>query len=566
VLKELLSKGALISQEDRGWAVKNAAENGRLDALKELLSKVDVVIFQYYLGLAVKWAAWNGHAAVIKELLSNDALISQEDRGSAVKIAAKKGYSKVVKQLLFNDALISQKDRGWALKIAAKQGYSKIVKQLLSNGVGTFLQDDLCPALKIATEKQYLDVIKLLLDSQVQITTKDRGLLVRLAAFKGRIDVVKKLLPSQAQVPIEDLNRAFVNAVKNGHLSLVGWLVKLFGNSNLKMSEETKEEALRSAASKSDPSVVELLVRLFRISGFEISEETKEAAIRSAASERDLGLAEFMRLGELFSCQTSEYWQGCYLIWAASKGRRDVIKELLGKKSGIDKQYISLALAQAVEHNRLEVVKCFFDNCHRDLEEDIETYILDAVSNGHLKIVEWFFKQEANEPWKQNAIITAIVNGRLKIVEWFYLKSPQIFQDLEFASDLKRVAKNGHLSVLKWLYNRGYKISRDELQSIIEDVLKENRLDLFYFLLTQHHLDQNLRGKLIVKVAQMGYVDVLRLLLDKGPVRESVINSAIRVVKQDELAVLDSSSDILVLLHNADVLAEAEFGFFSKIF
>jgi len=70
---------------------------------------------------------------IIQVLLSSGALISAQDRGLAVIEAAREGFVDIVKELLANGAL-SANHRGQAICHADGLQYEQIVKILVENG------------------------------------------------------------------------------------------------------------------------------------------------------------------------------------------------------------------------------------------------------------------------------------------------------------------------------------------------------------------------------------------------------------------------------------------------
>jgi hypothetical protein len=89
----------------RGVAVVSAAEHGRLDIIRELLSE-GAVISEKYRGLAVINAACKGHLTIVRELLSEGAVISQQHRGWAVSEAAQQGHLAIMQFLLQGHPLL----------------------------------------------------------------------------------------------------------------------------------------------------------------------------------------------------------------------------------------------------------------------------------------------------------------------------------------------------------------------------------------------------------------------------------------------------------------------------
>jgi hypothetical protein len=83
----------------------------------------------------VKLAATNGHLHIIQELLKDDVIISQKDRGEAVRNAAEGGHLEVMQELLKNDAVILREDWKSAVRCAAQNDHLHIVRELVPDHI-----------------------------------------------------------------------------------------------------------------------------------------------------------------------------------------------------------------------------------------------------------------------------------------------------------------------------------------------------------------------------------------------------------------------------------------------
>lgn len=110
----------------RGWAVRNAAEQGHLIIMQALLANASLDIGNR--GVAVWLAAKQGHLAVMQALL-NHGQISDHNRGAAICSAAKGGHLGVVQALLENGN-ISDVDKKAAAQHAHRQGHKEIATLL----------------------------------------------------------------------------------------------------------------------------------------------------------------------------------------------------------------------------------------------------------------------------------------------------------------------------------------------------------------------------------------------------------------------------------------------------
>lgn len=135
-----LLKGNLSARsfaEHIGDAICGAAENGKKEAVEELLSYGVSPIAK--MSLAFTKAADNGHLPIMKRLeeeLSSSS-ISARDVGLGLRGAAKNGHKEVV-QYIAESYLISDNDRAYAIKEAQKNNHLDIAT-LLDNSSGCIL-------------------------------------------------------------------------------------------------------------------------------------------------------------------------------------------------------------------------------------------------------------------------------------------------------------------------------------------------------------------------------------------------------------------------------------------
>ena len=188
LVQAFLGDGTQISQDDRGWAIKAAADNGHLSVIQALLAN-EAQIFKEDLGGALCNGAFNNHLPVVEFLLPNQN-ISQEARGLALSFAARKGYLSALQAILTHGG-ISVSDKGNALRWAAEKGHLSVIQALLNDG---------------------------------EISQFYKNLSFRTACAYGHLEVVKCLLANGARFSSADKESAISSALGQGHHAVADFL------------------------------------------------------------------------------------------------------------------------------------------------------------------------------------------------------------------------------------------------------------------------------------------------------------------------------------------------------
>ncbi|EGG18585.1 hypothetical protein DFA_04079 [Cavenderia fasciculata] len=103
-----------------------------------------------------------------------------------------------------------------------------------------------------------------------------------------------------------------------------------------------------------------------------------------------------------------------------------------------------------------------------------------VVKRGHIKILEYWINKFPQIKLQDDLLVVAAVNGHLPIVQ--LLNTFPSMQDKDYSEELMmdKVAKNGHLSVVKWLH-----INRSDVgctQDAIDGAASNGHLDVIKFL------------------------------------------------------------------------------------
>lgn len=163
----LLSRGALMTPEQRNVFMQKSASAGDLEALKTYLAAEKLPAFAIDSSDAILMAAAAGHDDIVKLFIEYGANIENEDATgqTALALAVSAGYEDVVETLVYDGADVNKTDINGELPIvtAAKNGSLPIVKLLVQGGANTSKKNKYgWTALEAAESFDHDDVAKYL--------------------------------------------------------------------------------------------------------------------------------------------------------------------------------------------------------------------------------------------------------------------------------------------------------------------------------------------------------------------------------------------------------------------
>ncbi|KAK7284239.1 hypothetical protein RJT34_18981 [Clitoria ternatea] len=237
LIKELVSK----KNNSGETALYVAAENGHLDAVKELIRYHDIGLasFKARNGFdAFHITAKNGHLEILKVLIDAIPEISMTvdlTNTTALHTAAAQGHLEVVNFLLekgSNLVSIAKSNGKTVLHSAARNGHVEVVKALLSREpeIATRIDKKGQTALHMAVKGQNLELVDALLKlnpSLANMVDAKGNTALHIATQKGRLQVVQKLLQCR-EIDTDVINKsgetALDTAVKNGRSDVANFL------------------------------------------------------------------------------------------------------------------------------------------------------------------------------------------------------------------------------------------------------------------------------------------------------------------------------------------------------
>ncbi|MDR2384561.1 MAG: ankyrin repeat domain-containing protein [Tannerella sp.] len=174
-------------------------------------------------------AAKNGNVALVKELLENgDVNAARKNGVTALMSASGKGHTEVAKLLIEKGADVNAtRKNGWtALMCASLKGHTEVAKLLIEKGADVnATRKNNWTALLMALGIGHTEVAKLLIEkgADVNIANKNGWTALMSAAFNGYTDVAKLLIEKGADVNAIDKDgwTVLMCAAEIGHIEIV---------------------------------------------------------------------------------------------------------------------------------------------------------------------------------------------------------------------------------------------------------------------------------------------------------------------------------------------------------
>ena len=105
----------------------DACQNGKINIVKELLTKVDPSIIDNF---AIRFSAQNGQRDIVEFLLRDTRVDPSAWDNFAIRVAAENGHRDVV-ELLLKDSRVDPSERdNEAIRLAAENGHNDVVELL----------------------------------------------------------------------------------------------------------------------------------------------------------------------------------------------------------------------------------------------------------------------------------------------------------------------------------------------------------------------------------------------------------------------------------------------------
>lgn len=198
------ASGKLLSGQDHGEALRQAARVNDAQKLKELLGKGAEVNAAYIGFTPLRWASLYGHKEAI-------AILREADARDDLFAAGARGDSDAVEALLAGNADVNQLNRGnetalmWVANGGSTVGHTDCVKLLLKAKAQVHARDQHgFTALMGASQCGHVETMKLLIGARADVNAReaeDDETAIMMAMHCARSDAVQVLVAAGATPP-----------------------------------------------------------------------------------------------------------------------------------------------------------------------------------------------------------------------------------------------------------------------------------------------------------------------------------------------------------------------------
>ncbi|EFA77707.1 hypothetical protein PPL_12316 [Heterostelium album PN500] len=196
---------------------------------------------------------------------------------------------------------------------------------------------------------------------------------------------------------------------------------------------------------------------------------------------------------------------------AASVGRLDMIQWLLVNRSEDFEK--SEMLIPAIEAGHLPVVEYILREHKELLDKEDKVLVKTAAVNGHLDVLKLLYEEKFSVP--DNIVDDAALSGNLKLIKWLQenkigVASLRAIQSAVTIEDLQ---------TLVWLYHNSSDVVHLNIPFIVKLAVANNHLSVVKWLLENTTTERHIDSETIVNVAKGNYFDMFQFLLKNAQVQ-----------------------------------------------
>lgn len=478
-------------------------------------------------------ACSNGDIGTVRQLLDEGRSVHEttEEGESLLSLACSAGYYELAQVLLAMRANVE--DRGikgdcTPLMEAASGGYVDIVRLLIAHGADVNAQSSAGNTpLHYAACGGHETVVHVLLEAAANVEEHNENGHTPLmeAASAGHVGVASTLLEKGAGINThsnEFKESALTLACYKGHLDMVKFLLEAGADHEHKTDE--MHTALMEACMDGHVDVARLLLN----SGAQVNMpiDSFESPLTLAACGGHVELANLLieRGANLEEVNDEGYTP---LMEAAREGHEDMVALLLAHGADIngqteETQETALTLACC---GGFQEVADFLIKAGGDLELGCTTPLIEAAQEGHLELVKYMIKAEANVNAQtqtgDTALTYACENGHTDVAEVLLDAGAELEHESEGGrTPLMKAARAGHLCTVQFLISKGANVNRSTSTSdhtVLSLACAGGHLTVVELLL-RHGADSTHKLKdgstMLIEAAKGGHTSVVNLLLD----------------------------------------------------
>ncbi len=321
-----------------------------------------------------------------------------------------------------------------------------------------------------------------------------------------------------------------------------GWFIgREYSLEKRTISQDVFNRSVQAAAFRGHLEVVRLLLSEGRTIPIE-GHYGLGSAVRAAARGGALEVVQFLLSEGRTIPIEGDYGLGAAVRKAAG-GHLEVVQFLLseGRTIPVEGDYgLGAAVYEAARGGHLEVVRFLLSEGRTIPVEgmySLGVVVYVAASSGYLEVVRFLLSEGRTIPVEAVyslgvAVYVAASSGYLEVVRFLLSEGRTIPIEGHYGlgAAVRKAAEGGHLEVVQFLLSEGRTIPVEGdygLGAAVRKAAEGGHLEVVRFLLSEgRHLTDADRDALILDSASRGRADVLEILLQQGPIREDLRDSA----------------------------------------
>ncbi len=343
------------------------------------------------------------------------------------------------------------------------------------------------------------------------------------ACKAGRSKIAAELLQ---RIPQADLQKALKSAVKEGKAENV----VIFLNLNLKKKFiEGKElgSLLVTALKKGHPDIAGMLLEKGATVSSKHLKKTLKAAIKKENVRAVAGFLDFNNLKKKF---VGKNRLGSLFMTALQKGYPDIVEMLLDQGATVLPKDLEKTLTVAIKKGKTEIATvCLNVNLKKKLISgaDLGSLFTLALQEGRRDIAERLLQKGAIVSQKDldNALDLACTKGEMRplvVFLDFNKLTKKFISEQSLGSLFMRASQRGRHDIVEILLTKGGPLPKETLEKALDTAVRNGYKDLVEIFLDLHSkngfITEKQRGELFVRAAEVGLLDIAKMLLASGTV------------------------------------------------
>jgi ankyrin repeat protein len=533
-----------VWNQKKDRTIMEAILNNNLLGLKHVIASQGI---RKVYTASLQLSAMLGNLDIIKFLVNRCNMNVNNSDNIVLLLSANHGHLHIVKYLveIHDTGDVNPNVYNRAIQWAARNGHLNIIEYFIEESglAGIDIHANFEEALQQSAKHGHLEVVQFLVEHGADIYIEN-SIIFRFSAMNGHLEVIKFLIEYDKNA-YKYCEEALFWAANNGHIEVVQYLIehgvafhdKLTLNCS-GLNDNLKKEIIKYLT---DNTTISNNTKLrWDIAGANLK---KIKTIVKTGADKNIVLCICAERGDLEAIKwliengaTACAYLNAALRVSARMGHLRVVEYLIKRGADIY-EYDGEALELAVQNGHLSVVKCLINNGARIYEPGdygiFENLVLRiAATNGHLDILQYMMYYTRDKGGNVERVISrsmqhAIKNGQMEIIRYLIKKEADDYS-------IVLAASNGDLAIMRFLTNSvctsGFTDQGIDIHANFEEPLRmaarNGHLSMVKYLVSmgadinKHYIGENsfdyLDFSALEWAAEKGYFEIAKYLVENG--------------------------------------------------